>query len=64
MAVFWVVEPCSLVEFTDVSEVLAHRPDDEDSKYLWNVGKLQTTWRYNAEDSNPHPILFLISYYQ
>jgi hypothetical protein len=31
MAVFWVVAPCSLVEFTNVSEVLAARPDDEGS---------------------------------
>jgi hypothetical protein len=43
MAVFWVVAPCSLVEVTSVSEVLAasiiramttHRLDDEGSKDL------------------------------
>jgi hypothetical protein len=40
MAVFWVIAPCSLVEFTDVSEALAASiisamgPDDGGSKYL------------------------------
>jgi hypothetical protein len=40
MAVFWVMAQCSLVEFTDVSEVLsvsiirAMRPDDGGSKDL------------------------------
>jgi hypothetical protein len=42
MAVFWIVTPCSLVEVTNVSEVLAasiiraitHRPDDGGSKDL------------------------------
>jgi hypothetical protein len=38
MAVFWVVAPCSLVEVTNVSEVLAAAiislPDDEGSKDL------------------------------
>jgi hypothetical protein len=41
MAVFWVVAPCSLVEVTDVSEVLAASiirvmscPDDRSSKHL------------------------------
>jgi hypothetical protein len=38
MAVFWVVAPRSMIDFTDVSEVLAafitHRPDDGGSKSL------------------------------
>jgi hypothetical protein len=42
MAVFWVVEPCSIVEVYRRFRVLAasiHRRDDG-GKYLWNVGKL------------------------
>jgi hypothetical protein len=39
MAVFWVIEQCSLVKFINVSDVLAastitHRPDDGGSKDL------------------------------
>jgi hypothetical protein len=41
MAVFWDVTLCSLIKFTDISEVLAssiirasHRPDDGGSKNL------------------------------
>jgi hypothetical protein len=52
MAVFWVVSPCSLVEVTDVSEVLAasirvmSKPRARNRKpiplkHLWNVGKLR-----------------------
>jgi hypothetical protein len=45
MAVFWVVAPCSLVKFTEVSEVLAASifraiSDDGGSKDLSNDGKL------------------------
>jgi hypothetical protein len=43
MAVFWVVAPCSLVEVYQRFRgpcCLHHRPDDGDSKDLWNVGKL------------------------
>jgi hypothetical protein len=44
MAVLWVVNTCSLVKFTDVSEVLAdfiitHLPDEGSSKYLRNADK-------------------------
>jgi hypothetical protein len=40
MADFWVVAPCSIVDFTDVSEVLA--------------SIIQTTRLYNPEDSHLH----------
>jgi hypothetical protein len=53
MDVFWVVTPYSLVEFTDVSEMLAvsiiraHRPET-------SVNFCQTTRRNNSEDSHLH----------
>jgi hypothetical protein len=36
IAVFWIVAPCSLVKFTDVSGVLAASitPDDGGSKHI------------------------------
>jgi hypothetical protein len=44
MAVFWVVEPYSLVEvyqrFRGPCCQVTHCRDDGGSKYLWNVGKL------------------------
>jgi hypothetical protein len=54
MAVFWVVEPCSLVEVYNISEVLAAsiiRAMSKDySETLVNF--YQTTRRYNPEDSH------------
>jgi hypothetical protein len=56
MAVFWVVAPCSLVEVTNVSEVLAASitalmmEAARTSETLVNV--YQTTRRYNPEDSH------------
>jgi hypothetical protein len=41
ITIFWVVAPCSLVEVTDVSEVLAA-----------SIIIVQTTRRYNPEDSH------------
>jgi hypothetical protein len=40
-AVFWVVAPCSLVEINQRfrGPCCLVRPDDGDSKDLWNVGK-------------------------
>jgi hypothetical protein len=46
MAVFWVVAPCSLVEFSHVTGILAasiittRHPDDGGNKHLHNVSKL------------------------
>jgi hypothetical protein len=36
MAVFEVVAPCSLVEFTDITD----HPDDGGNSHLYNVGEL------------------------
>jgi hypothetical protein len=37
------------------SELIDDRPDDGDSRYLWNVGNFyQTAWRNNPEDSHFH----------
>jgi hypothetical protein len=62
MAVFWVVVPCSLVKFTNVSEVLvasiirAMRAMVEAAKTSeMLVNFYQTTWCYNPEDSHLHP---------
>jgi hypothetical protein len=46
MTVFWVVALCSLVEFADVSEVLAT------SNIRASVNFYQTIQRYNPEDSH------------
>jgi hypothetical protein len=35
------IVPCSLVEYTGVSEAIIHRSDDKGSTHLWNVGVLQ-----------------------
>jgi hypothetical protein len=50
MTVFWDVAPCSLVDFTDVSDVLAasiitHRPDR-----LWEIGFRDVDWIHWAQD--------------
>jgi predicted permease len=57
MVVFWVLAPCSLVEFTNVSEVLAASiirammmGAARISETLLNFH--QTTRRYNPEDSH------------
>jgi hypothetical protein len=52
MAVFWVVAPCSVVEFTDVSEVLL--PSLSGSTSETSVNFYQTTRRFNPEDSYLH----------
>jgi hypothetical protein len=58
MAVFWVVAPCSLVEVTDVSEVLAASiirvMMEAASTSELSVNCYQTTWRYNPEDNHLH----------
>jgi hypothetical protein len=55
--VFWVVAPCSLVEFTDVSEVLAASiiraiMMEAVSTSQTSVNFYQTTRRNNPEDSH------------
>jgi hypothetical protein len=54
MAVFWVVAPCSLVEF--YQRFRGDRPDDGGSNDFWNVGKIlpDTTRCYNPEDIHLH----------
>jgi hypothetical protein len=59
MAVFWVVALCSLVKFTDVSEVLAASiirvialMIQAASTSEASVNFYQTTWCYNSEDSS------------
>jgi hypothetical protein len=52
MAVFWVVAACSLVEVTDVSEVLAMMEVASTSET--SVNFYQNTRRYNPEDSHLH----------
>jgi hypothetical protein len=53
MAVFWVVAPCSLVKFTNVSEVNALMMEGaRTSETLVNF--YQTTRRYNPEHSHLH----------
>jgi hypothetical protein len=51
MAVFWVDAPCSLVEFSKVSEVLAALMIEAASTSETLVNYYQTTRRYNPEDS-------------
>jgi hypothetical protein len=53
MVAFWYAAPCSLVQkFTDVSEILAHRPDYGEGKNFRNVEKfLQATWCNNPENN-------------
>jgi hypothetical protein len=52
MAVFWVVAPCSVVEFTDVSDLLAGTI----FSLLMDAGSTsyQTARRYNPEDGHLH----------
>jgi hypothetical protein len=57
MAIFWVVAVYSLVEFTNVSEVLAASiirviMMEVASTSEMLVSIYQTTWRYNPEDSH------------
>jgi hypothetical protein len=55
MAVFWVGAPCSVVKFTDVSEVLAAtiiRMMQAASTSETSVNFYQTTRCYNPEDSH------------
>jgi hypothetical protein len=61
IAIFWVVAPCSLVEVTSVSEVLAVSiirvialimEASRTSEMMVNF--YQTIWRYNPEDSHLH----------
>jgi hypothetical protein len=63
MAVFWVVAPCSLVKFTNVSEVLAASILRamiiialimEAARTSETVNFYQTTRHYNPEDSHLH----------
>jgi hypothetical protein len=55
MAVLWFVAPCSLVKFTDVSEVLAASIitllTEAAGTSETSVNFYQTTPRYNPEDS-------------
>jgi hypothetical protein len=57
MAVFWVVAPCSLVNFTNVSEVLAayHHQGDETlvNFYRLNGATTQKTAIFNNEVASP-----------
>jgi hypothetical protein len=53
MAVFLVLAPCSLVEVTNVSEVLA-QGDEAASTSETMVNFYQTTWCYNPEDSHSY----------
>jgi hypothetical protein len=54
MAVFWIVTLCSLVDFTDVSEVLAALMMEVASTSVPSVNVYQTTQRKNPEDSPLH----------
>jgi hypothetical protein len=51
MAVFWVVTPCSHVEFDRRFRSAA--PEDGGSKHLWNVGKLLPD--YTAQQPRRQP---------
>jgi hypothetical protein len=54
MAVFWVVAPCSLVKFTNVSEVLAAsiiRAMEAARTSETLINFYQTTRRYNPEEA-------------
>jgi hypothetical protein len=58
MAVLWVVAPCGLYEFTDVSEVCTAcivRADDGGSTHLWNVVNFYETIRRNTPEENHIP---------
>jgi hypothetical protein len=52
MAVVWIVTLCSLVEFTDVSEVLAALMMEAASTCDTSVNFYQTTQRNNPEGSH------------
>jgi hypothetical protein len=50
MAVFWVVEPCSLIEVYQLIALMME--EARTSETLVNF--YQTTWCYNPEDSHLH----------
>jgi hypothetical protein len=51
MAVFWAAAPCSLLKFTDVSEVLVAMIMKAESTSETSVNFYQTTLRNNPQDS-------------
>jgi hypothetical protein len=58
MTVIWVLAPCSLVEVTNVSEVLAafiiRAMMEATGTSEMSVNFYQTTWHYNPEDNHLH----------
>jgi hypothetical protein len=53
MAVFWVVPPCSVVKFTDVSEVLADSITDGKRRNVTEDSHFHTRRRENTKS---HPL--------